>query len=66
MKETVESNIYGAQGKKQPKPEKETKDDLLVHIQDRFTKMKSEREPFEAERDYIDAQVNSKSFYDND
>jgi len=68
MTDKAEFNIYNAQWEKQPKKKEEWEDKqvLLLKIQDRFTKMKSEREPFEAERDYIDAQVNSKSFYDND
>ena len=61
-----ESNIFNAKGIKKPKKNKSEKDPLLEHVNERFTKMCSEREPFEAERDYIDAQVNSKSFYDND
>lgn len=51
---------------KNTQKKEDEKDSLLVHIQERYTKMKSEREPFEAEWDYIDAQVNSKSFYDNE
>jgi hypothetical protein len=66
MTDKVEFNIYNAKGITKPKENEEDKKDFLIHLKTRFAKMKSEREPFEAEWDYIDAQVNSKSFYDND
>lgn len=40
--------------------------DFLNKVKRREAEMRAERSPFEAEWDYIDAQVNSKSFYDND
>ena len=69
MKDKAEYNVFGAKGKEPKEKEENIEDEqaeLLTHIQTRFSDMRSEREPFEAERDYIDAQVNSKSFYDND
>ena len=67
MAKPQEFNIHNGYSKRRKtKEEKQTQDDLLVKVQQRFTDMRSEREPFEAERDYIDAQVNSKSYYDNE
>lgn len=41
-------------------------DPIIAHVNTRAQKMISARAPFVIEWDYIDKQVNSKSFYDND
>ena len=66
----TEYNVYNSKVKEAHSLDVKADEDesafLYKKIMERVTLMKSERAPFEVEWKYIEAQVNAKSFYDND